>query len=313
MKGIELSKAFYSEFGEPMLRDGFPELCGLIAVGVAGSGSECFGYDDELSRDHDFDVGFCIFIPDEDMIDSRTAFALERAYSKLPRNFRGFERSLLAPVGGSRRGVIRMGEFFKNKTGNADGALSELDWLTVSEQLLAEAVNGEVFFDGLGKFTAIRERLSYMPEDARLKKLAGELLIMGQAGQYNYGRCIARGETAAAQLAVCDFARSALHAAFLLNKRYMPYYKWSFRALRELPCLSHLHSELEYLISSGNDTEEHLRKRDVIERVCADIVNELVAQRLTDYDGEETEGHAYSVNEKISSPKVRNLHILCAV
>ncbi|MBO5416950.1 MAG: DUF4037 domain-containing protein [Clostridia bacterium] len=313
MKGIELSEAFYREFGEPMIRDCFPELLGLIAVGVAGSGSECFGYDDELSQDHDFDIGFCIFIPDENVIDSRGAFALERAYSKLPRSFRGFERSLLAPVGGSRRGVIRMSDFFKSKTGDPEGELSPTDWLMLPEQSLAEAVNGKVFFDGLGKFTEIREKLSYMPEDIRRKKLAGELLVMGQSGQYNYGRCIARGETAAAQLAMCDFARSALHAAFLLNKQYMPYYKWSFRALRELPLLSKLHEPLEYLISSANREGKSERKIRIAEQICADIISEARGQGLSDYSGAEAEGHAYSVNGGISSPDIRNLHILCAV
>ncbi len=313
MKGLELSEAFYREFGEPMIQEEFPELRDLIAVGVAGSGSECFGYDDELSRDHDFDIGFCIFIPDEDMIDSRTEFALEKAYSRLPRSFEGFERSLLAPVGGRRRGVIRMSDFFKNKTGSADGDLSLTDWLMLPEQSLSEAVNGKVFFDGLGRFTAIKEKLAYMPEDARLKKLAGELLIMGQSGQYNYGRCIARGETAAAQLAICDFARSALHAVFLLNKKYMPYYKWSFRAMRELPLLSSLHEPIEYLISSANGAAETEKKKALAEWICAEIIGALRAQRLTDYEGVEAEGHAYSVNEKISSPTVRNLHILSAV
>ena len=79
MKGLELSERFYRDHGEPMLRE-FPELLPLISAGLVGGGSECLGFDDELSRDHDFEAGFCIFIPDEDRIDSRSAFALERAY-----------------------------------------------------------------------------------------------------------------------------------------------------------------------------------------------------------------------------------------
>ena len=245
MKGIELSEKFYLEFGAPMLHQNFSEIENLIAVGLAGSGSECFGYDDEISRDHDFEPGFCLFLPDEDIIDSQTAFALERAYSKLPKEFMGFKRNSLNPVGGNRHGVIRIAEFFKEKTGNADGNLSLKDWFFIPEQSLLEATNGKVFRDDSGKFTAIREKLAYMPEDVRLKKLAGNLLVMGQAGQYNYKRCVLRGETAAAQLALTEFVKSALNAVFLINRKYIPYYKWSFRALKDLNTLSHLHEPLE--------------------------------------------------------------------
>ncbi len=313
MKGIELSEKFYSEFGAPMLHQYFSEIENLIAVGLAGSGSECFGYDDEFSRDHDFEPGFCLFLPDEELIDSQTAFALERAYSKLPKEFMGFKRNPLNPVGGNRHGVIRMSEFFKEKTGYADGNLSPKDWFFVPEQSLAEATNGKVFRDDSGAFTAIREKLAYMPEDVRLKKLAGNLLIMGQAGQYNYKRCVSRGETAAAQLSLTEFVKSALNTAFLINKKYIPYYKWSFRALRELNTLSSLYQPLEYLISSGNEKEDVLKKEDIIEKVCGNIISELENQQLTQFTGTQMEGHAYAVNNKIVNGEIRNLHILYGV
>lgn len=38
----------------------------------------------------------------------------------------------------------------------------------------------------------------------------------------------------AAQLACVEFVNAAMKVNFLLQDRYMPYYKWSFRALREL-------------------------------------------------------------------------------
>ena len=110
MNGLELSRRFYEECGIPMLRD-FADIAPKIAVALAGSGSECFGYDDELSRDHDFEPGFCLFLPDEDTVDRRSAFLLERAYAKLPREFMGFARAPLSPVGGNRHGVIRLADF----------------------------------------------------------------------------------------------------------------------------------------------------------------------------------------------------------
>ena len=72
--------------------------------------------------------GFCMFIPGEELIDSKTAFLLERAYSKLPKEFMGFRRNVLNPVGGNRHGVIRISDFLKQKTGTTDGNLSLMDW-----------------------------------------------------------------------------------------------------------------------------------------------------------------------------------------
>ena len=313
MKGIELSEKFYLEYGAPMMHEHFPELEGIVAVGLAGSGSECFGYDDEISKDHDFEAGFCLFLPDESIVDRKSEFALERAYSKLPREFMGYKRSIVSPVGGNRHGVVRISDFFKDRTGTPDGKIELKDWFFIPEQSLAEATNGKIFRDDLGVLLEIRERLSYLPEDVRLKKLAGNLLIMGQSGQYNYSRSIARGETAAAQLAVVEFVKSTLNAVFLLNKRYMPYYKWSFHALVETTCLSELYESLEYLISSGNGSGEAEKKQKTIESICEKIIAEICRQGLSDSDVLEAELQAYKVNDKIKDADTRNLHILYAI
>ena len=82
MKGLELAKAYYEEYGRPMIREKFPDYEGRIAVGLAGEGSECFGYDDEISRDHDFEAGFCLWITEQD--GEAIGFPLFRAYGKLP-------------------------------------------------------------------------------------------------------------------------------------------------------------------------------------------------------------------------------------
>ena len=313
MKGLELARQYYETYGKEMLQAQFSEALPYLAVGLAGSGSECYGFDDETSQDHDFEPAFCIFLSGEDVVDRRTEFLLERAYAKLPKQFMVYERSPLNPVGGSRHGVIRMAEFFLSKTGSPDGELSLEQWFSLPEYGLLEATNGEVFVDPYGQFTAIREKLRYFPENVRRKKLAGHLLLMGQAGQYNYGRCIARGETAAAQLAAFEFTQSALHSAYLLNRAYMPYYKWSFRGLRNLSRLKELAVDLEYLISSGNTTEDAKKKTDVIERICAAVADELQAQGLTDLQSTEMEQQAYTLNDTITDPDIRNLHILQGV
>ena len=313
MKGLELSKRFYHEFGEPMLHEKFSDIMPFIAVGLVGPGSECFGYDDDVSRDHDFEPSFCIFVPDEEVIGRKALFELERAYAYLPKEFEGIKRSGIAPVGGRRRGVIFTGDFYFDRIGRRNGFESDMDWFGVPDFYLAEATNGEVFFDGYGEFTQIRKSLLKMPSDVRLKKLAGHLLLAAQSGQYNYMRCIKHGERAAAQLAASEFVREITACMFLLEKRYMPYYKWSFRALSELKTFSEQYDSLEFLISSQNDGDLPDIKSGVIEEISKAVINELAAQGLSKTEDSFLEAHAYEVNKMIANPAIRELNILFAV
>ena len=312
MKGLEIARAYYGAYGAPMLRERFPQLLPHVAAGLLGSGSECFGYDDDVSRDHDFEPGFMLLLPGEEVVSRRDAFLLERAYAALPREFMGLRRGLLQPVGGPRRGVIRAAEFFTQKVGSPDGVLTVGQWLSLPENALAEAVNGELFYDGGGAVTAVRDRLSHFPEDIRKKKLAGNLLLMAQAGQYNYPRCLAHGEKGAAQLAATEFVNACMGSVFLLNGAYRPYYKWAFRAMRALPRLSLLAELMEYLLTTDNEAPQAEEKHRTIEGVAADVIAELSRQGLSNLAGDDLEKHAYAVNDSIEDGDIRNLHILSA-
>ena len=313
MNGLEISRAYFDEYGLPMLQERFPELLAHIATGLFGSGSECFGFDDDISRDHDFEPGFIILLPGEDVVDRRAEFALERAYAKLPKEFMGLKRQMMAPVGGPRHGVVRTADYFLEKTGSPDGVLTIGQWLSTPSSALAEAVNGALFFDGSGEVARIRASLSRYPADIRKKKLAGHLLLAAQAGQYNYTRCLNHGENGAAQLAAITFVQHAMSVVFLLNEVYEPYYKWSFRALRALPRLSIEAELLEYLITTDNDGQMAQEKYNVIEGICADLIDELIDEGLTQANGGDLEKHAYSVNDSIADGGIRNMHILAGV
>ena len=343
MKGLELSEQYYKTYGEPMLLKEFPEVLSKLSIGLFGQGSEVLSYDDAISQDHDFEPGFLILLPGEEEVDRRTAFLLERAYAKLPKTFMGFTRSLLSPVGGNRHGVLRMSEFLTRTVGTPDGVLSDLDRLRIPEQYLLEATNGKVFRDDQGTFTAVRENLRKTPEDVKLKKLAGALLLLYQAGPYNYARCLSHGEEAAAQLALFRFTEQALHILYLLNDTLMPYYKWSFRGLSDLLDVPEgMREGLEYLILTGNEIWNEGEKKRLLETITAQIGHMLEERGLLKEsrtmaggkigDPRETallseqknalfrEGNgavtfdaekaAYLLNDRIRDPEIRNLHIL---
>ena len=314
MKGLEIAKGYYLEYGKPMLEKNFPDLLPYLAVGLVGSGSERYGFDDDISRDHDFEPGFCIFLPGEEIIDSRQAFALERAYAKLPKEYAGLARQNISPVGGNRNGVMRTADFYMKAVGAGDGQLTCEQWLSIPDYALAEAINGEVFEDNYGEFSRIREGLKSMPEDVRLKRLAGNILLMAQSGQYNFRRCINHGEPEAAQLACVEFVNAAIKTAFLLRNKYAPYYKWSFRALRKLEGMEGFGDKLSQLLLEGcGDDEAVKRKMYTIEEAASDIINILQEQEITKAICGDLEKHAYSVNDMIADGNIRNMNILAAV
>ncbi len=307
MKGLELSEQYYRTFGEPMLRENFPELLPKLSAGLIGAGSECLGYDDNISRDHDFEPGFCIFLPGEDVVSRREAFLLERAYEKLPGDFMGMKREKFSPAGGRRHGVSRLSDFLTDRIGHPEPELSKKEWLTVPEQYLLEVTNGKVFYDGSGELTGIRNRLGFFPPDIAKKKLAGNLLYAAQCGRYNYERCLMHQESAAAQLALFSFTEAAMHCMFLLSERYMPYYKWRFRAFSELPSFRQLHSSLELLLTSGNSRDEAEEKTGIIREILGFI------QKSCGFPADADPGKtAYSLNDEIRDEEVRTLHILYA-
>lgn len=93
MKGLELSKAYFDAYGRGLLNkmeEEFPVLKGQLAAGLVGRGSECLGFDDDISRDHDFGPSFCIFMPEK--LYQKYGSLCQEMYRKLPGEFMGFHR-----------------------------------------------------------------------------------------------------------------------------------------------------------------------------------------------------------------------------
>lgn len=57
MKGLDLSEEFYWEIVRPLIARRFPQLMEKHAAGLIGYGSDVLGYDDVLSRDHEWGRG----------------------------------------------------------------------------------------------------------------------------------------------------------------------------------------------------------------------------------------------------------------
>lgn len=305
MRGLDEARQLYLQRGAQLIHERFPEYEGCIAVGLCGHGSECFGYDDELSRDHDFTPGFCLWLTAED--DRLIGVELSRAYRELHIE-RAQKRSELAE---RSRGVNRIDLFFRRYTGSDGAPQSWEQWLYLPSYALAEASNGQVWRDELGEFSRQRELIrTGMPEDVRLKKLAARAALMAQAGQYNFTRCIKHGQQGAAMLALTEFVKAASDMIYLLNRAHMPYYKWAFRGMEELGALSDMRPALEFLLLGENDEEGLNVKAGVVEDICAAVIKELQKQRLSHGNWDYMEPHAFEITEHIQNPQIRALHIM---
>ncbi len=305
MKGTEISRKYYETFGREMIHSSFPELEGRIAAGIAGPGSDCFGYDDEISRDHDSGAGFCLWLTDEDY--DRAGFALARAYGSLPDEMDGIAKAPVNPYGKNHFGVMKISDFFRPLTGSAGAPESDGQWLYTPEFTLAAAVNGEVFRDDLGVFTGIREKIkSGMPADVRLKKIAARAIGMAQSGQYNFSRCISHGERGAASLAKTEFAKNCISLVYLLNGSFAPFYKWALRGMKSLDLLSDTAEALEELLCS----ETHAAQSAVIEDIAGEFADYFRQSGLSVCRDDFLEMHAYEIQNKIKNPDIRNMHIM---
>ena len=306
MQGLEQAKQFYLEYGQEMIHCLFPEYEHRIAVGLAGHGSECFGFDDDISRDHDFPLGFCLWIDDE--THREIGVELSRAYRKLPIESAA-QKSAMAE---KSRGVCRIGDFYRRYTG-CDAAPTELlHWLNLPSHALAEATNGEVWRDDAGYFSAIRQQLMDMPEDVRLKKLAARTLEMAQCGQYNFPRMVSRGDTGAAMLCLSRFVNAACEAVYLLNRRHMPYYKWQLRAMEKLEIMAYLKEAFEFLLTAENDSAGLALKQKVVEDICIELGMKLKKLGLSSGDWDYLEPHAFEIIKRIESRELRAMHIMDA-
>lgn len=157
MKGLELARALYETQAREVLIKQFPELFPRMAIGLAGEGSECLGFDDALSRDHDWGPGFCIWLEREDF--QTYGRTVQAVYDSLP-GLEGVPPRRTTPQGVGRVGVQCTQDWYRRYTGCPEGPRTLEQWRQAPEAFLSVAVSGALFSDPQGAFSAVRRRIS---------------------------------------------------------------------------------------------------------------------------------------------------------
>lgn len=306
MKLLAIVRAYWNEVAEPELRAAFPALFFRLAAGLVGDGSECFRYDDLYSRDHDWGVDFFLWVDERDrdsipdLVRWRRELFARRPPAYIPRPSRY----------GNQARVMTVGEFYQGLIGYPGVPGDVLQWRNAPEENYAMAVNGAVFWDGGGTFSAVRAGLqAYYPEDLRRKKIAARCMAAAQTGQYNFQRAALRKDWVTVRIVLARFAQEAMRLIYHLNRVYCPYYKWAWRGLGELPILGVQGAGLlmELAGIGGLDFNARQRQQEIIDRLCALLAEELRHQGLSDCQDWFLAGHAEAVQRTIWNRALRRL------
>ena len=279
IKGLELSKKYFYDLVLPEFEKNLNNVLPLCAFGLVGEGSECYGYDDKISQDHDFGPSVCIWLRKDDYLKHKDK--INEVLKKLPKTYLGFQELKESEWGSDRRGLLNIEDFYFKFLGSSKAPETIADWQKIPETALATVTNGEVFLDNLGEFSKIRnDLLNYYPEAMRQNKIATRLMNISQHGQYNYTRCLKRNDLVAANQCLYLFVDEVIHLVFLLNRRYKIFYKWSNRALLDLKILGReIHKLLEDMVFAQN-------KIPYVRKICKVLAEELRNQKLTNCDSE---------------------------
>lgn len=273
-QGLELSHSYYEDYGLPMLNEKYSNYMEDITVGLVGEGSDCFGFDDQYSRDHDWGTGFCIWLSDSAY--EEIGEQLQEDYDHLPEEYKGYHR-ITSRQGQNRVGVHRVRDFYEHFIGKQAyeewqeiGLISNDTMLAVPEYRLAAAVNGEVWKESMGEFTRLRSYLkNYYNDTEILLKLAQACALFSQNAQYNYVRMKRRGDKVAASFALNDGIKQALNIGYVLNHMYTPHDKWLWEGTKRFTVVPELTTKVKHIIE--------LQKED------SDIAVEQSVEELAGY------------------------------
>lgn len=312
MKGLDLARDYYIQCGRPMIQEKFESYASRITVGLCGEGSECFGFDDEISKDHDFGPAFCMWLDREVM--EKTGERLIAEYEALPAFFGGMPARRDSRMSGHRIGVWESGAFYRHFLGSPEGPQTLIEWLNLPDSYLAVAVNGKIFQEGSGSFLEVRNRLKAgHPEDVRIKKMVARAANMSQAGQYNLPRSLKRGETVAAGLALAEFVRHGMGMIYLLNHRYAPFYKWLHRGLENMEILGETRGLFAKLMDgNAGETDRPAaavweEKLELVEQICSLVSAEWQRQGLIRHTDPFLQNSLEELMKQIKDPQLASL------
>jgi hypothetical protein len=264
VQGLDLAELFFVEFGLPALNEHFPRMVERVSAGLIGRGSEVLGADDEFSRDHGWGPKFCLFLEAGDLQEIGKEMET-RLNEHRPAMFRGIElsRHHTGPIA-----VSTIDRCYRDLTGSPWPPARTQEWAFADENGLCYAQAGRIFYDPPGQLTERKRAFeeAYYPESIWKWRIASKLFRLWHYGEYNIcNRLARRGDGVAALTGQGYLVEAAMQLAFLLNRRFAPYWKWLHWGFHWLPYLSDELESLLFELESASALEARAR---AIQAIC---------------------------------------------
>ena len=165
IKGLDLARRFFEQVARPAMEEHCPEILQEAACGLMGQGSECFGFDDQYSRDHHWGPRVMLFLLPGDYESKRESIH-DILSQQLPLSYRSYSTNFtkpdpqdngvqkMQPIGAGpvnhRVEILTIKGFFSEYLNlDIEKPIDSIDWLTLPHQKLRGITAGRVFRDDI--------------------------------------------------------------------------------------------------------------------------------------------------------------------
>jgi Domain of unknown function (DUF4037) len=273
--GSELARDFHADVVGPLLAQAMPGL--RYAVGRLGSGSDVLGFDDAMSRDHDWGCRLTLLVDETDRAAVPQVSA--RLEEELPESYRGLPVRFPVtwdPGPTHNVEVATVSDFAVSRLGiDPTVELSAPDWLILTGQSVLEVTGGPVFADRTAQLAQVRTKLRWYPRDVELYVLAAGWRRLSQEMPM-IGRTAERGDELGSRLLSTRLAGDLMWLALTLSREWPPYPKWqgtAFRALR-------VAADLDGPLTAAATAADWRGREDALASACEILLDTQRAQGL---------------------------------
>lgn len=293
VKGLEIAKDFFLNWGLPFLKKEFPELPSRISAGRF-LGSDVIGADDKISRDHDWGPQFTLFLSKDDYCSLGTQLS-DKMNREAPMNWKGYR---VAGAGDKNVIVESVPRWIKQHLGFSKPPQFDKDWgMFINyfrdipyvkvfsegwESKLYFLKHGTLWLNNNNEFIQWRKLLKFFPENVWYGRLAEECFCIWHYGEYNFVERISkRADPITIPLCLEEFVKGVMRIQFLLTKDFTPYWKWLAYEFRKLDCAQHYIPLLESLLGS----DDVAKQVELVKHICHDIHQQILSMGIISGEG----------------------------